>query len=152
MITQSVLSEKLKTCKILKPAVHRDGYYFVTLCKNSKRKMHYIHRLVAMNFIANPENKQMVDHRDGNKQNNNVANLRWATNQENQRNAKLPERNTSGIKGVAWHKRDKRWRARVTINNVDIHLGYFKTLEEAKEARQNKINEVFGEYANGCEK
>jgi hypothetical protein len=101
--------------------------------------MHYIHRLVAMNFIENPNDKQMVDHIDGNKQNNYFDNLRWATNQENQRNAKLTQRSTSGIKGVAWYKRENNWRARVTINNVDIHLGYFKTLEEeGSETKQNQ--------------
>ena len=64
------------SCKILKPVSDKDGYFCVNLCKNSKQKMYKIHRLVALNFIANPENKETVDHIDGVKTNNNIANLR----------------------------------------------------------------------------
>lgn len=60
------------------------GYYCVALLDgNGKHKLCKVHRLVAMAFIPNPENKPQVDHVDGNPQNNNVWNLRWATAREN---------------------------------------------------------------------
>lgn len=63
--------------KILKSDKNRDGYLFVHLCKNGKRKHHLIHRLVAQAFIPNPHNLQQVNHRDENKTNNRVENLEW---------------------------------------------------------------------------
>lgn len=59
------------------------GYCTVALSKNSIQKWVLVHRIVAMAFIANPENKRTVNHIDGNKQNNNVENLEWATHSEN---------------------------------------------------------------------
>lgn len=63
-----------------------DNYLRVNLCKKGKCKTKPIHRLVAIAFIPNLENKPYVDHIDGNKLNNNVKNLRWATEKENQLN------------------------------------------------------------------
>jgi len=60
------------------------GYYRVALSKNNKRYAKRVHRLVAQAFLPNPENKEQVNHLDGNKLNNNVCNLEWCTNQENQ--------------------------------------------------------------------
>ena len=60
------------------------GYYRVALSKNNKRHARRVHRLVAMAFIPNPQNKEQVNHLDGNKTNNVVSNLEWCTNQENQ--------------------------------------------------------------------
>ena len=62
--------------KILKPEL-RTGYYSVNLCKDSKCKHVRIHRLVAEAFIPNIKHLPMVNHKDGNKVNNNVDNLEW---------------------------------------------------------------------------
>lgn len=67
----------------LKPGVHPKGYCYVDICNKGKRKSARVHRLVALAFIPNPENKPQVNHIDGNKQNNNVGNLEWVTNREN---------------------------------------------------------------------
>ena len=58
------------------------GYKRVTFYKNGKNVNKYVHRLVAETFIPNPENKPTVNHIDGNKSNNNVENLEWATYKE----------------------------------------------------------------------
>ena len=75
------------TGRLLGGTLRPDGYYQVSLSQaNTKKKVYLVHRLIAMAFIQNPENKPQVDHIDGNKQNNNASNLRWATDYENQHN------------------------------------------------------------------
>lgn len=71
------------TKKILSPSINKDsGYYQIDLWKNNKSRKYTLHRLVANNFIPNLENKPTVDHIDGNRLNNDVSNLRWATYSE----------------------------------------------------------------------
>ena len=72
--------------KFLKPWKDRGGYLFVGLCKNGVHK-HYLHRLVALAYIPNPENKPTVNHIDGIKTNNFVENLEWNTQKENVRHS-----------------------------------------------------------------
>ena len=73
--------------KVLKPNVDGYGYEAVTLSKNGKRKTYLVHRLVAMAFIDNPLQKETVNHIDGNKLNNSVENLEWATQKEQRAHA-----------------------------------------------------------------
>ncbi|MCI6458254.1 MAG: NUMOD4 motif-containing HNH endonuclease [Clostridium sp.] len=71
------------TKKILSPSINKDsGYYQIDLWKNNKSRKYTLHRLVANNFIPNLENKPTVDHIDGNRLNNDISNLRWATYSE----------------------------------------------------------------------
>ena len=66
-------------------SVH-DGYIYVNLITNEGKKLRSIHRLVAQAFVPNPEGKELVDHIDGNRTNNNANNLRWVTAEENANN------------------------------------------------------------------
>ena len=68
---------------VLKPCQRTDGYLIVGLTKDNKRENVAIHRMVALAFIPNPENKPCIDHIDGNKHNNHKENLRWCTQKEN---------------------------------------------------------------------
>ena len=71
------------TKKILSPSINKDsGYYQIDLWKNNKSRKYTLHRLLANNFIPNLENKPTVDHIDGNRLNNDISNLRWATYSE----------------------------------------------------------------------
>ena len=77
--------------KLIKRSLTR-GYYQVGLYKNNVEKKLYLHRLIALTFIPNPENKPVVDHIDENKLNNNISNLRWVTHSENCQNIKKPRK------------------------------------------------------------
>ena len=70
---------------ILSPIKDKDGYLKVHL--NNDRTIRFVHRLVAITFIPNPENKPQVNHKDGNKENNSVWNLEWCTSKENNMHA-----------------------------------------------------------------
>ena len=120
--------------------------------KIQKIKSVKVHRLVAEYFIKNPLNKPCVDHIDLNRTNNNVNNLRYATFQENARNRGLNVKNKSGVQGVCWHKRHKKWYAQIKVNYVTYYLGSFDNINDSKKARQNKVNEIYGEFANYLEK
>lgn len=69
--------------KKLSPCDNGKGYLLVNITYNNVVKSYSIHRLVAISFIDNPENKPEVNHRDGNRANNNVNNLEWVTRSEN---------------------------------------------------------------------
>lgn len=73
---------KNKKVKYLKP-MKTNGYLCVELWKNRKRKRIKIHRLVAIAFIPNTDNLPQVNHKDLNKENNNVENLEWISNRDN---------------------------------------------------------------------
>lgn len=72
----------IKTGQKLNPHINRCGYFSVSLCKNKKVKNFKIHRLIAIAFIPNQENKPTVHHKDKNKINNSIENLEWATMSE----------------------------------------------------------------------
>ena len=67
--------------------INSSGYIIVTLRKNNKGKVYSMHRLVAQEFIPNPKNKPFINHKDGIKTNNKVANLEWCTQLENVQHA-----------------------------------------------------------------
>lgn len=140
-----------KTMKILKGCKIKGGYFQVGLCKNSVQKSHYIHRLVAIAFIPNPDNKPCVDHRDNDKTDNRVKSLRWCTYEENQMNRQIPTNNTSGFKGIIWVESRQKWVAQIKVNGLHINLGRFDSKEDAVKVRQTRANEVFGVYVNSCE-
>ena len=69
--------------RILKQHITNKQHLVVKLYKDTKKKMFRVHRLVAIHFLSNPNNKKEVNHKDGNKTNNHVDNLEWVTCKEN---------------------------------------------------------------------
>lgn len=86
-------TDKIKSWKgnknpiILKGGIKGHGYRSVNLCKNGKKYQRYVHILVAQAFIPNPLNLPEVNHKDGNKLNNNDWNLEWCTTSDNGKHA-----------------------------------------------------------------
>lgn len=73
--------------KLLKQGKSKSGYLIVSFCVDGVKSNQTVHRLVARAFIENQSNKPQVNHKDGNKHNNNVENLEWATVSENAKHA-----------------------------------------------------------------
>ncbi len=69
--------------KNLVPEITNDGHYRVALCNAGRKQRIFVHRIVALAFIPNPNNYPVINHLDGNPANNNVNNLEWTTVQEN---------------------------------------------------------------------
>ena len=132
--------------RILKPQKNANGYYFVRLSKNGKVKPHSVHRLVGIAFLSNHDNKPQVDHIDSKKiTNNNILNLRWSTISQNGFNKDKQKNNTSGYKGVSWHKCKKKYIARIDIKGKNKHLGYFEKAEDASKAYDEYAKKHHGE-------
>ena len=88
-----------------------------------------------------------IDHIDGNPSNNAWSNLRLATRSNNLANSKISKTNTSGYKGVCWHKCHHKWMAYLGYQNKQRFLGLFKTKNAAVAARVKAAQELFGEFA-----
>jgi hypothetical protein len=89
-----------------------------------------------------------LDHINNNRTDNRIENLRLASRAENNQNAVIRKDNTSGVKGVNWNKRDKRWTASIMINGKRKALGNFKDLALATEFVQLARDMVHGKFAN----
>jgi len=64
------------------------------------------------------------------------SNCKWSTRSEQERNKRISKRSTTGYPGVMWNKREGRWRAKITVDDKNIHVGVFNTISEAIEARK----------------
>lgn len=108
-----------------------------------KGRTYYVHRIIYLMHTGHmPE---MVDHINTIRTDNRIDNLRAATRSQNNANAKIRKDNSSGIKGVAMHK--GKWRARITVNKKQIHLGYFDTAEEAERCVDMARKTHHGQFA-----
>lgn len=83
MYQNGIIGKKTINGKVLKPQNNGNGYKYVAVSFESKRKNYYVHRLVADAFLENSESLPQVNHKDGNKENNAVTNLEWCSVKEN---------------------------------------------------------------------
>lgn len=88
----------------------------------------------------------LIDHKNGDTLDNRISNLREANSVQNGANCKMLVSNTSGIKGVSWHKGKGRWQARININGSLKHLGWFADKQAAADAYRLAADAVHGEF------
>lgn len=109
---------------------------------------YYAHRLAwLLHYGAWPV--LSIDHIDGNPSNNKIANLREASQDLNVRNQCRRSDNSSGFKGVAWHKQARKWRAYISVNGRQFSLGLHDTAKAAAETRRKKGELFHGEFFRG---
>lgn len=137
--------------KILKTYKNGTGYEKICLCKQNKKRRFYIHRLVAAAFIPNKFNKNVVNHKDFNRLNNNFENLEWLTTNEN-------------VAYSSWNMKKCQNKRRISNSGEKyIYLNFgkynvyiaqikfykrFSILEEAIKERNHALEILFDYYQN----
>ena len=115
--------------RFLKPRINNSGYGFVSFSINGKVIEKTVHRIIAQHFIPNPNNFPEVNHKDRNKLNNNIDNLEWCTDRQNQNH-----RYNSQYPGTCFNKQMKKWQANTRVNGKKKFIGYYNTQQEASDA------------------
>ena len=109
-------------------------------------RLYYCHRLAWL-YMTGTWPAGRLDHRDLNGHNNRWENLRPATHSQNIHNTKARKNSRSGIKGVSYNPKRKRWEARIMQDGRTIHLGRYLTKEEAAEAYRLAALARYGDFA-----
>jgi len=120
-MNQEGILRNVKTNRILKGGITKDGYARFELNQDGFTKQVFKHRLIAELWIFNPDNLPCVDHIDRNKLNNAVENLRWCSYEENCRNKSIPKHNTSGEMNI--HKCFNHGRPHWLVRFGDYYTG-----------------------------
>ena len=117
-------------------ALNKAGYIQLNLFG----KVYAAHR-VAFLYMIGSWPVGVVDHKDTNTSNNKWSNLRDVTKTVNNRNKNIQKNNKSGVTGVSWNTREKRWVATICVESKSLCLGYFKFFEDAVLARMTAEKE-----------
>lgn len=125
--------------------IDRKGYRLVTI----DYVRHYAHHLAWLH-VHGQWPKDIVDHIDLDTSNNAIANLREASKAENCQNAKRRRDNTTGFKGVSFHKQRGKFRATIQVDGKSRHLGLFAAPETAHAAYIAAAEQSFGQFARAA--
>jgi hypothetical protein len=120
-----------------------DGYFSV-MVKGNRYQVHRVAWLLTHGVWPAAQ----IDHVNGGKGDNRLVNLREATQSENLCNRGATAGNITGFKGVSWHKRGRKYRARITVRGKQSYLGLFDTPEGAHAAYQSAAYANHGSFAN----
>jgi hypothetical protein len=119
------------------------GYRQITI----DRRQYLAHRIAwLLTYGKWPDG--VIDHINGDGDDNRISNLRACTQSENLQNTKIGIRNTTGIKGVSWDKSKKAWRAAVMIKGRSVWAGYHQSIDDATRAVMELRERLHGEFAN----
>lgn len=117
---QNKINEVCMKEKLLTPFIGKRGYVTVDLSKDKQRTHKYIHQLIAVAFIPNPNNYTVINHKDGRKLNNSIDNLEWCTDKMNKQHAS--DMGLLKMKPVNQYSLDgefiKRWKSCADIHKV----------------------------------
>ena len=112
---------------------HSNGYIQIRF----NGKLYYGHRVAMLLSYGFCGDELEIDHINHARNDNRLVNLRFVTKSGNQRNLSRYSNNTTGVTGVYYDRARRKYKAQIKVDDVDIHLGYFSTLEEAAKARKD---------------
>lgn len=126
----------------LKQRFNQQGYLRTTIHFKGIRKTKSIHKLVAISFLGHIPNGNIlvINHKNFIKRDNRKVNIEIVTNRENSNRKHCVS--SSKYVGVDYHKRTKKWRARIVYNGDLIHLGLFDREIDASIAYNKKLKEI----------
>lgn len=137
--------DDLKICSNYIWCITADGYAVTSGKINDCHNRILMHRLI---LGLEKNDGKIGDHINGNRLDNRKINLRIVTPAQNSMNRPtLLSSNTSGVTGVSWNKRQRKWHSYIWFNKKRIHLGYFENLDEAVDIRLKAEVTYFKEYA-----
>jgi hypothetical protein len=125
------------------PVGWNNGFGYKCLSINNKK--YYTHQIVFL--MQHGYIPKLIDHIDGNGMNNKIENLREADKAKNACNSKIRCDNTSGHRGVVWHKNAKKWGVRLNINKKTKHIGLYDDFELACLVSDEARNLYYGSFA-----
>lgn len=120
---------------------NQNGYAVRNVKQGHKQTRIYMHRAI-MNA-----GRLKVDHKDGDTLNNQRQNLRLCSQSQNIQNSRKRTDNTSGHKGVTFHRASGKWAASICTNGRRLHLGLFDSIEDAVVCYQSAADKYHGEFA-----
>lgn len=135
------VKRKMMPAGIVSGFIEKKGYRSVRINGGTFK----VHRVAWAMFYGKWPDGQ-IDHANRDKLDNRIANLREASGSSNQQNKGIYATNSSGFKGVNWHKRTSRWHARVMHEGTRIYIGSFSTKEDAAEAYRSAAKKLHREF------
>lgn len=118
-----------------------NGYVRRTAGQKGSQYTLFLHR-----YLFDDIKDKDIDHINHNKLDNQRKNLRACTRSENMGNAVMRSDNSSGYKGVSWHKKSEKWRAYIQFNKKHISLGFYTSKKDAAKAYQIAADKYFKDY------
>lgn len=127
---------------------HGKNHYYAARMAGKPRRQIHMHRVILERMIGRTlEPGEYVDHINGDGMDNRRSNLRIVNKAQNAQNSRRFSSNTSGYKGVYWHKRKEQWAASIRVGGKRKHLGYYNMPQAAFAAYCKAANHEFGEFA-----
>jgi hypothetical protein len=119
----------------------KKGYWSIQIHGRS-----YLAHRLAWLYVHGEWPDGELDHADNDKKNNAIANLRHASRRQNSCNQRKRRNNTSGYKGVSWHRPNRKWIAQICSNGKKKTIGYFADAKDASEAYAVAARDLHGEF------
>lgn len=128
--------------RLRKNVMHHNGYWVIGLNKDGKQTYKEIHRILALVFIPNPDDKEEVNHINHIRSDNRIENLEWVSIRENVSHGSKFKETYSKYIGVHPYNNTSKWKAICFINGKNKKIGIFDTQEEAALKYNEKLSEL----------